>query len=199
MTTETFSFIKDILGKNTYNEFKVYAKQYIPIATVVLIVVLALTYFFHWWLLSRILSIITGTSLIFIVYIIGVVLFLDYGVEVELEETWNGGYKMPDNRPFNYKYGTKLWGITLIVLAIAAIYISHKYRTYYAFECETFLVDENTGIYHLEYGHDDEEIRYTTKMMGYEIEENGYSFCESCKEWLEEAEEEYESERYIKR
>ncbi len=197
VVVETFSFIKKILGQNTYEEYRGYARQYIPVATVVLIVVLALTYFFHWWFLSRILNILTGTSLIFIAYIIGVVLLLDYGVEVEMEEAWNGRYKLPDKMPFKYN-ATKLWGGTLVVLAIAAVYFSNEYRTSYAFECETFLVDENAGIYHIENVHD-EPISYTCRMMGYEIKEHEYSFCESCRDWLEDAEEYYDSEMNIRR
>jgi len=195
MATETTSFIKSILGTNTYAEFKGYAKKYIPIATIVLVILLVLTYFFHWGFLSSILNLITGTSLIFIAYILGVVLLLDFGVDVELEETWNGSYRMPEAKPEGYN-NTKVWGIVLIILVIGAIYFSNKYRKHYAFECETFLVDENNGIYHLEDGNDEEVMEYTTKMKGYEVVKLGYTFCESCKEWEEEAEEIYESERY---
>lgn len=198
METETYTFLKNIIGRNIYNELKRDAKQCIPVATVVLIVVLVLTYFFHWKILSWILNLITGTSLIFIAYIIGIVLLLDFGVNVKMTRSWDGSYKMPNSKPFKYHL-TKFWEIILVVLAIAAIYFSNKYRRHYAFECETFLVDENSGIYHLEEGNDDEECNYTTKMKGYEIEELGYSFCESCKDWVEEAEEVYESERYSRR
>ena len=198
MTIVKYSFLSDIIGINTYYELKWYAKRNIPVATIVLVMVLVLTFFFHWVFLSLILSLITGTSLIFIAYVFGVILLLDYGVEMEIEEIWNGGYIMPEEKPNGYN-ATKLWGITLIVLAIAAIYFSNEYRKHYAFECETFLVDEYSGIYHLEDGHDDEDFNYTTKMKGYEIEELGYSLCESCKEWAEEAEEFYEAERHYRR
>lgn len=198
MATETYTFLKNIIGRNIYNELKRDTKRYIPVATLVLVVVLVLTHFFHWKILSWILNLITGTSLVFIAYIIGVVLLLDFGVNVKVTKSWDGSYKMPDNKPFKYHL-TKFWEIILVVLAIATIYFSNKYRRHYAFECETFLVDENSGIYHLAEGNDDEECNYTTEMKGYEIEELGYSFCESCKDWVEEAEEVYESERYSRR
>jgi len=192
------SFLSNIIGERTYNEFKGLACLCIPVATIVLVMVFILTRFFYWGFLSSILYLITGTSLIFIAYLFGVILLLDFGVEIELEETWDGRYKMPEGKPNGYIV-TKLWCITLIVLAIAAIYFSNRYRIHYAFECETFLVDEDDGIYHLEDGHDEEVIYYTTEMKGYEIEKHGYSLCESCKEWAEEFEELYEYERYSRR
>ena len=66
MATGTISFLKNIIGCGRYDEFKYIAKRYIPIASIFLVVVFALTYFFYWSVLSWILNLITGTSLIFL-------------------------------------------------------------------------------------------------------------------------------------
>lgn len=191
MATEKYSFIKEVMGRNTYEQSKEYAEKYIPLATIVLLIVLALTYFFHWGILSFILNLIFGTSLIFLAYIIGVVLLLDFGVDVELEETWGGSYRLPKEKPKGYN-NTIIWGVTLIILAIAAIYFSNRYRNHYAFECDTFLVDRQKGIYHLD-GYNDgceeiEEDSHLVRMKGYEAEKYNCTFCPSCEEWVEDAE-----------
>ena len=99
--------------------------------------------------------------------------------------------------PSNFK-STIIWTYTLLILGISAIFFSNKYRKNYSFECQTFLVDENRGIYHLEDGNDDEDREYTTEMKGYELENYNYTFCESCRERVEEMESEYTAERYYR-
>ncbi len=42
-------------------------------------------------------------------------------------------------------------------------------------------------------------MEYTTKMKGYELEDYNYTFCESCKEWLEEMEMVVDVEKYSRR
>ena len=89
---------------------------------------------------------------------------------------------------------TILWGVVCLLLGIAAIYFSNKYRKHYAFECDTFLVDKQAGIYHLDWDNDCEVAVKSSnleKMQGYQIEKK-YTFCEWCKDWEEEAIEEGE-------
>lgn len=187
---EKYSFIKDIMGHSTYEGCKECARRCIPIATIVLIIVYVLTNMFHWTILSFILNLTTGTSLVFLAYIVGVVLLLDYGVVIEPVEHWDGTRSMPEKKPQEYET-TKIWGITLIILAIAAIYFTNKYRKQYAFECETVLVDPQKGIYHLDgYNEDCEEITEYTHlypMKGYKAEELHCTFCPACEEWVEDA------------
>lgn len=197
MEIRSYSYIKKLLGDRTYEEFRGYAKTYIPIATIILVVLLVLSQFVHWGIVSWLLSLALGTSLVFIAYVFGVILLLDFGVDVEMEEDWNGRFSLPEVVPFNFK-NTIIWAYTLLILGIAAIYFSNKYRKNYAFECQTFLVDENRGIYHLE-DNDEEDMEYTTKMKGYELKKYNYTFCESCKDWIEEMESEYAAERYSSR
>lgn len=198
MATDTISFLKNIIGCDRYDEFRCIAIRYIPIASIFLIVVFALTYFFYWSVLSWILNLITGTSLIFVAYIAGLVLLLDKGVTVELERDRYNNYKFPKEKPKGYKV-TKIWGIILVILAILAIYFSNKYRKNYAFKCETFLVDENNGVYHLNGSCDEKSKQYTTQMKGYEIDEHGYTLCEICKDWASDTQDFYESEQFTRR
>lgn len=192
------SFLSNIVGRNTYDEFKGYAKKIIAIGTCVLAVIFSLSFFFHWGFISSLLNLVTGTSLLFIAYVAALVLALDVEVEVDEPERdyWSDSEKKTKSTSYRL---TVVWGIVLIIFGIGAIYFSNKYRKNYAFECQTFLVDENRGIYHLEDGNDDEDMEYTTEMKGYELKDCNYTFCESCREWVEEMESEYAAERYYRR
>ena len=186
------SFLSNIIGRNTYDEFKGYAKVIIAIGTCVLAIVLLLSIFFHWSFISSLLSLITGTSLLFIIYIAALVLALDIEVDVDEPEK--------KSKPAAYKL-TIAWGVVLVALGISAIYFSNKYRKYYAFECNTFLVDHQTEIYHLDWDNDCEVAAKSGNletMQGYEIDKS-YTLCEWCEEWAEDAEDEYESNRYYRR
>ena len=127
---------------------------------------------------------------------------LENGVDIVLEKDWNGCYNFPTTKPKGYKR-TVVWGIFLICIGIGSIYATNKYRKHYAFECDSFLVDENKGIYHLDgYNDDYDEIDDSydlIRMKGFEIEEKGYTFCASCEIWVEDAEADYESDRYYRR
>lgn len=198
MEIRSYSYIRKILGDRTYEEFRGYAKTYIPIATIILVVLLVLSQFVHLGIVNWLLNVVLGTSLVFIAYVLGLILLLDFGVDVEMEKDWNGKYTLPETMPSNFK-NTIIWAYFLLALGITAIYFSNEYIKQYAFECQTFLVDENSGIYHLKDGNDDEDKEYTTKMKGYELLKYDYTFCESCKEWIEEMKSEYEAERYYRR
>lgn len=198
MVIDSYSFIKVIIGRNTYNKIKEYAKVIVPIGTCVLVVLVGLSMIVHWKFVSSLLSLVMGTSLFFIAYVIEVVLLLDCGVDVVLEKDWKGFYHFPTAKPDGYKR-TVVWGTFLICLGIISIYTTNKYRNHYAFECDSFLVDECKEIYHLDgYNEDCDEIddsRSLVLMKGFEIEEKGYHFCASCKIWMEDAIASYESDR----
>ena len=186
------SFISNIIGRKTYDEFRDLAKIIIAIGTCVLTILLLLSVFFHWSLISSLLNLVTGTSLLFIAYIAAFILVLDIEVDVDEPEK--------KTKPTAYKL-TIVWGVLLIALGICAIYFSNKYRKHYAFECETFLVDHQAGIYHLNCDNDCEvasEASNLEKKQGYQIDKS-YNLCEWCEEWAEDAEDEYESSRYYRR
>ena len=183
------SFISNLFGQNTYAELKGTALLVSLIGTSILVVLYVLSYFFHSSIISYLLNLTNGTSLLFIGYILSLIILLDIKVGVEEPEKnyWDDDNKT--SKPFKYKL-TIVWGVFLLQLGIIAIYYSHRYRNHYAFECETFLVDEKAGIYHLDWDIDcsvaDEANNLETK-KGYQIDKT-YKFCEECQEWLDEAE-----------
>lgn len=182
------------MGFSFYTEFKGYARHCVPIATLILFIALLLSNIFYWEFLSSILDIITGTSLIFIAYIFGVVLLLDNEYDAEVEYQYNNRFVVDESDSIQY-HASRFRGVVLIILAISAVYFSNRYRKHYAFECETFLVEETKGVYHIP-EFDDGHINYTIEMKGYEIEESGYSLCETCSDWAEEASLNYSAESY---
>lgn len=192
------SFISNIVGRDVYCDFKDYAKIVVAIGTCILAIPLLLSQFVHWGFISSLLNLVTGTSLLFIVYIAAFVLALDIEVDVDEPERryWNKSEKKPN--PIAYKL-TIAWGVMLIALAISAIYFSNKYRRHYAFECDTFLVDHQARIYHLNWDNDCElanKSRYKLeKLKGYQIKKE-YTLCEWCDDWASDAEFEYGSSRY---
>ncbi|MDD7405201.1 MAG: hypothetical protein PUG32_04885 [Bacteroidales bacterium] len=194
------SFISNIVGRNSYDEFKGYAKIIIVIGTCILAIVLLLSFFFYWGLISSLLNLVTGTSLLFIAYIAALVLVLDIEVDVDKPERCYLSEQEEKPKPTAYKL-TIVWGVILIVLGIGAIYYSNKYRMYYAFECSTFLVDHQNRIYHLDWDNDCEvaaEAGALEKMQGFQIDKS-YTLCDQCDELAKDAEDEYESNRYFRR
>lgn len=194
------SFISNLIGRDTYDEFKEKAKIVIAIGTCILAVLLLLTNFFHWGFLSTLLNLVTGTSLLFIAYVAALILVLDIEVDIEEPERyyWSEPVKQP--KPIQYKL-TIVWGIILIVLGIGAIYFSNDYRKQYSFECDIYLVDHQEKIYHLDWDIDCEvaaESSHLVKMKGYEIDKS-YKLCDWCECWAEDAEAEYEASRYFRR
>lgn len=202
MVIDSYSFLKKIIGRNAYNEIKEYARKIIPIATCILVALWGLSFIFHWGVISSLLDITTGTSLIFVAYILGLIVLLDKGIDVVLEESNDrySRYSFPQEEPVGFKK-TIVRGVVLIIFGLAAIIVSNNYRNQYAFECDTFLVDHKHQIYHLDCNNRCEIAREADgleKMKGYEIEES-YTICYWCKEWAEDAEDEYNANRYYRK
>jgi hypothetical protein len=200
MATVRKSFLSNFIGKDTYDRYKAYSKRIIMIGTCILVLLFLLTQFVYSEVVSYLLRLVTGTSLLFIAYIAVWILVLDIEVDVEEPEKYFWNQEVKSDKPTTYKM-TIVWGVILVILGISAIYFSNKYRKQYAFECETFLVDKSSRIYHIVFNDCEvaESASSLEEMKGYEIEESNYTFCEWCKEWLEEAESEYESSRYSRR
>lgn len=190
------------MGKNTYAEVKGWAKIIVPIGTVILAVLFQLTHFVYWEFVSSLLSLVTGTSLLFLAYIAALIVVLDIKVDVEEDEYEYYQYEKKDTPKSTAYKMTIVWGAILIVLGIAAIYFSNKYRKHYALECSTVLVDHAAGIYHLDYDNDCEvaaEAENLVKMKGYELEQTNYTLCEWCKDWADDVETDYETDRYYRK
>ncbi len=199
MVIDSYSFLKKIIGGNLYDEIKKYARKIVPIATCILVALWVLSFIFHWGFISSLLNITTGTSLIFVAYIIGLIVLLDKGIDVVLEESNDRypRYSFPKKEPIGFKK-TIVRGVVLIIFGLAAIILSNNYRNHYAFDCDTFLVDHEHQIYHLDCNNRCEIAREADeleKMKGYEIEES-YTICDWCKDWAYDAEVEYNANRY---
>ena len=197
------SFLSDILGRSTYEEFRGCAPIIIAIGTCVLSILFVLSFFLHWKWISNLLNMVTGTSILFALYAAAFVVALDIGIDVEKPED---NYLSDDTNPKNTTkpagYGlTTIWTVTLIALGIAAIHFSGKYSKHYAFECTTFLVDREERIYHIR--NNGCEVAKETfgleEMKGYQIEQDSYTLCQWCEEWAEDAEEEYRSDKFLRR
>lgn len=185
------SFLSNLLGEHNYEEYSSIAMKIVGIGGLILITLFALSQFFHSDIINYLLKLTTGTSLLFIAHIAACILFLDIRVEVEQEdEDWRDEKK---EAPKTIKYKlTIVWGVALLLLGIAAIYFSNKYRNQYDFECTTFLVDHKAHVYHLDWNDDCEDAANAEEleeMYGYEIDDS-YSFCEGCKEYEEDVESE---------
>ena len=187
-----------MFGRDTYDTLKSNAKIIVAIGTCTLVIVFTLTYFIQWKFVGTILNLVTGTSLLFVVYIAALIILLDFEIEID------DYYKMNDltyaHKSNKYRL-TIIWGIILIALGIAAIYFSQKYKKHYAFQCTTYWVDIQNNIYHLDWDNDCEDAESSQndliEMKGVEIErETTYTLCEYCKEWSEDAECKYESNSY---
>lgn len=138
-------------------------------------------------------------SLLFIAFVVMWVLLLDIKVDVDEPETmsWEKPKEVP--KPLTYKLST-CWTIILIVLGISAIYFSNKYRKHYAFLCDTFLVDNQARLYHLDWTECEtsKNAESLEELQGFQISED-FKFCEECKEIADEAQADYESDRYFRR
>ena len=185
MSTIKKSFISDLIGQNVYNDCLSYAKPIVLIGICILAILYTLSYFFFFFLICYFIELTNGLSLLFIGFIAEAILLLDVAVDVEEPENAtkkNSGKKF---KHIAYKL-TIIWGIILITLGIFAVYFSNKYRNHYAFECDTFLVDEERGIYHLDWLDDcdvAEQADYLEEMKGYQMGKR-FTLCESCKEIL---------------
>ena len=203
MAVDKQSFLSNIVGRNTYDYLKSVSKTIVAIGTCIIAVLLGLSFVCHYKIVSNLLNLFTGSSLLFVCYVIALILLLDIEVDISGQEinSWNKSIDSP--KPFTYKL-TIVWAVVLVILGITAIFFSNKYRKFYAFECETFLVDCRSGIYHLDWDNDCEiaaeaaEVGDLEIMKGYQIDKT-YSLCPWCEEWAEEAEFEVESNRYFRR
>lgn len=183
------SFISNLFGDNTYTTIKRYSIWISLIGSCILIVLYVLSSFFHTGIISWLLNLTSGTSLLFIGYIAAIIVLADRRVEVYEPEYYSFHNEDKKPKPFKYKL-TIVWGVILLILGIVAIYYSNRYRNHYSFECKTFLVDEKSGIYHLEWYDECEKAAQAEELKslkGYQIEKK-YKFCDYCEEYQKEVE-----------
>lgn len=194
METTKQSFLSNMLSEYTYNYLRGYAKFVIIFGSCILVILFSLSFFLHSGIIKWFLELVTGPSLLFMIYMAAWVLILDFKVNVEKEELdfWAKPKKKQKSKAYQC---TMIWSILLILLSFCAIYFSKKYTKQYAFECSTILVDQRTGIYHLIWIDDCEiaaEAYHLEEMKGFEIDTKNYTLCEWCQEYAEDVEDEYE-------
>lgn len=191
MISYKYSYLKKILGLQTYYGIKDSARKIIPIATCILFLLWGLSLIVHWEFISSLLNIATGATLLFVAYIAGLIILLDKEIVVVQEDKENL-FSDDINLTCHKKEAiglikTKVIGIGLIILGIVAIFFTEQYKRNYAFECETFLVDHQKKIYHLDCDNDCDEAAESSnleKVKGYQIDPS-YSLCKICEEWAE--------------
>lgn len=178
-------------------------KPYALIYAGTLAVAILLSLFFQWNVVKFFIDCTMGWTLLSIPFVGVLIVALDKEILLPQSEHWE---PVPE-KPASYKY-SMIWGIILILLGIAALYFSNQYKKYYSFQCQSFFLEQQIGIYHLsdkcEYiGLDENEkpIDNVTlsKVTGKELLEDDYEFCVACREWAEDAEMEYESNRFYRR
>jgi len=183
------SFLSDLLHSlfgSIYQDFYDAKGLIVIVGTCIFTIIFGLSHILYSSIINYFLPFVTGFSLTFIVYVIAWWMLLDIKVETREEEYVYS--KKGTEKSKAYKF-TIVWGTALVILGISAMYYTNKYRKHYAHLCETFVVDCNTKVYHLE-DSDCEELQDVDgliEMKGYEIKK-GYTFCEECKEYKEEME-----------
>lgn len=195
------SFISNLIGRNTYYEFKHYCKIIVVIGTIILVILFTLSNFVYVGSVSNLLSLMTGATILFGIYIAAVIVILDVPVKVEKPDWGYESKTSKATKPLSYKLST-IWDIILILLGVTVIFFSNKYKKHYAFECETFLVDTNSGIYHFDTRNGCKEAKMSNsikKMKGFELDATNYTLCDWCKDWADDAEIYYESNSYFRR
>ena len=205
MMRDKHSFVSNmfiaLVGDELYYDIKSHSRKILKVGTFIIVPIFLLSFFFHATFISKLLSVVTGTSLIFIIYAVALVVALDVEVEVIKEETCRAVGEMKIVKDGKYKR-TRIWGICLICFGIAAVYFTNEYRHRYSFECDTFWVDKQKGIYHLDFDNDcsiAEDATSLTKMKGFEIETTNIGFCPECEEWAEDAESDYNVDKFYRR
>ena len=176
------SFIQVIFDKTIgtieYENMSKIGGVTLVLGTPIIIVTFILSLFLHWTCISDFLLGISGYSLIFIAYVVVSIIFIDS----KLHEFCC--------RIISHKKKKWIWrqsvfrACVLFAIGICSIVYTERYSTNYAFQCETFLVDEVKNIYHIDCFIDDcEEINidtYLIKLKGYQIMELDIPICEQC-------------------
>lgn len=189
------SFLKDLAPETycTLSDWKGLALIY----SAVLLLFFLLSLFLQWSFIKFFIDILMGWTLLSLPFMGVIIVSLDKEVKVQVPEySWE---KEEIKKSKHYKY-SKIWGITLCVLGCTALYFSGKYKDYYAFQCQTFYLDENAGMYHIlndcDYIYDSEEMDYyeirgnhkhLSEIKGIEILDSSFELCDACREWAEDA------------
>lgn len=176
------SLLSDLLGDELYMTLKKISKPVVVYGSLIVGASLLLSFLFHSSFVCWLLNWFTGTSILFIVYIVALLVYLDRQADVELPWNYEWDSEQRIEKPIQYKR-TIVLGSILMFLGIVVVIVTNIHRRQYNFECDTFYVDKSRMVYHIPNSGcpfiqpDDMELEH-----GYEIE-NDYSLCPSCKDW----------------
>lgn len=178
-----------------------------PIALVyaiVLVLVFGLSLVFRWSVIKFFIDIMMGWTLLSIPFVGVLIVLLDKTVVIEQVIDYHGKV-IEEVKPKSWRFSV-IWGITLCISGLLALYYSAEYKRYYDFQCTTFYVDSNHKLYHYlddcKYGRDENEADESVKLdtvKGFNLLDIDYSLCDACQEYAEDAELEYENMRYCRR
>lgn len=144
--------------------------------TPIFLVLFGLTFVCHWDVVCNLFSLVSGFSLLFIAYNISLILVIDRLLL----------YRVSKKKAPRYSL-TVVWGIILIGLGITSCFVTNNYKKHYKFACAEWYVDEENHLYHCNEKCD--KIGSTTYVAkGHEIRGKGLSFCDYCKEEMDEYE-----------
>jgi len=183
------SFLSNLIGNSNYESFKEHARDVVVGGCCILIILYTLSFFYYSEIISFLLKILTGYSLLFIGFLMELILFLDVEIEEDLTE-----YNDRENNKLiirSKKYLlTIIWGVCLLLMSIFLVFFTNQYWKQYSFKSDTFIVDRHAKIYHLYYNDDCEIAKKAERleeMKGYQID-SSFKLCSYCKEWEEELE-----------
>lgn len=169
----------------------------------VLAIAILLSLFVQWGIVEFFINLLMGWTLLSVPFMAVIIVAFDKEIKLPQEEE---SFPNP-KKTLSYKF-SMVWGCFLIVAGIVTLYFSNEYKKYYAFQCQTFFLEQPTGVYHIredcKYIGIDEDDNYienisVTKVKGVDVVGDGFSFCDACREWAEEAEMEFEANRYYRK
>ena len=114
------SFLSNLFGHDTYANLKGVALYVCMVGAFILVALYVLSYYFHSSVVSYLLNLTNGTSLLFIGYIFALIILLDIEVDVDEIEKNSWEKEKKDPKPFKYKL-TIVWGVVLLALGFVAI------------------------------------------------------------------------------
>lgn len=185
------SFIADLIdnisSSNLYNKMYDFAQLVVAIGTCLIVLIYGLSLLFEVPFIAKLLWWVSGCHLLTIGYIVCLIRLLDIGIDIS-DEDYNTDRKSYKST-VEYKF-TIVWGVVLLFLGISAMYFSGKYRDYYTFRTQIFLVDHENKLYHIvdhKYCEDAQNATHLVEQKGKDIDPT-YTLCVGCEEWLDEIE-----------
>lgn len=195
------SYLKDI-APGTYRFLSV-LRPYAFIYLGVLAIAVLLSLFVQWSIVKFFIDCMMGWTLLSIPFIGVLIVVLDKEINLPQDERCESS----PAKSVSYKF-SMVWGVFLIVGGLVTLYFSNQYKNYYAFQCQTFYIEQPTGVYHLrdrcEYiGMAEDEVPVEdvsiSKVKGIALSDEDYSLCDAYREWAEDAEMDFEANRYYRR